>query len=535
MSPPRNDAGTGLIFGTDQNVGKRANQEDRFLVQEFQTSDGRPAMLALVADGIGGHNKGEVASEMARTSVAAHLAARAPAAGQMAAALCAALGESSQDIYAASLADDSRAGMGTTCTAAVIVDRQLYLAHVGDSRAYLIRGDEVRQLSIDHTWAEEAIRAGRSPDEIRTHPNRGVIKRYLGIDPSVEIDTRYRLDQIGQLLGDSMVAPLPLHPGDTIVLCSDGMGDVLTNTQIQEGAQRKDLYQAARGLVTTALAAGTPDNVTAVVLRVPGGAVAGGKFPIWAIIGLVGLAAIGALVALLLLRPRPGVTSVQPASTDGSAPPTTTSEAVAAVQLTQATGGLVVEAVTTGPGTPTVAAAAGDQPTIIPTPTPTPTRVPPTRTPTPPPEIETAAAPIATGRPTTAGVRLMEPGDGVPLKGTVFFKWQDESGFELGPDQRYELVFWKEGQEPLREGLSPSGAGPQGFIRVDLQGADEDPGDLGTLVEPGRLYWGVRLVGKGNAPIRMLSEGRAFVFERQSAPEEPKREPTTAPAPSPDV
>lgn len=81
--------------------------------------------------------------------------------------------------------------MGTTCTVVVIVGLRLYLAHVGDTRAYVVRGRHIHQLSIDHTWAEEALEAARSPEDIRTHPNRNAIKRFLGIDPDMEVDTRY--------------------------------------------------------------------------------------------------------------------------------------------------------------------------------------------------------------------------------------------------------------------------------------------------------------------------------------------------------
>ena len=169
-----------LLRGQQSDVGKRPNQEDRWCVQEFQTADRRPATLALVADGIGGHSSGEMASEMAKNTIPARLLANPPSASEITRRLKAILEETGQAIYDASLEVPERSGMGTTCTAIVIADGRLYLAHVGDSRAYLLRGGQLYQLTIDHTWAEEAIRAGRSPEEIRNHPNRGVIMRTWG-------------------------------------------------------------------------------------------------------------------------------------------------------------------------------------------------------------------------------------------------------------------------------------------------------------------------------------------------------------------
>ena len=264
-----------LSYAVAQDIGARADQEDRFLVQEMTTGDGQPAVLALIADGIGGHNQGQTASEMARDRVPAHLAARAPDAGQIGHALRSALEETCRDIYESSLADPTREGMGTTCTAIVVVDRRLYLAHVGDTRAYLLHGDQLRQLSIDHTWAEEAIRAGFPVEDIRRHPNRGVLRRYMGIEPTVEVDTRYRLASDGDELGDTLVDPLPLAPDDVLMLCSDGLADLLAGPDMLQALQPGNPGQAATALVQRALHAGATDNVTVVVLRLASGKTGG--------------------------------------------------------------------------------------------------------------------------------------------------------------------------------------------------------------------------------------------------------------------
>lgn len=264
-----------LSYAAAQDIGGRADQEDRFLVREMTTRDGQPAVLTLIADGIGGHNQGQTASEMACDRIPAHLAAQPPHSGQIGHALRSAFEETCRDIYEASLADPSREGMGTTCTAIVVVSRRLYLAHVGDTRAYLLHGDQLWQLSIDHTWAEEAIRAGFPVEEIRKHPNRGVLRRYLGIEPTVEVDTRYHLASDGDEMGDTLVDPLPLASGDVLMLCSDGLADLVKGPDMLPAFQSGNPGQVATDLVQRALHAGATDNVTVVVLRLAGGKVSG--------------------------------------------------------------------------------------------------------------------------------------------------------------------------------------------------------------------------------------------------------------------
>ena len=143
--------GQWLKPGVKSDIGKRPNQEDRSEIKAFETADGRPALLALVADGIGGHNTGEIASQRAIERVPARLLDPLPSASEIAPRLKQALEEASRAIYDESLANPNRADMGTTCTAIVLLDRRLCLAHVGDTRLYLFRAGELRQLSIDHT------------------------------------------------------------------------------------------------------------------------------------------------------------------------------------------------------------------------------------------------------------------------------------------------------------------------------------------------------------------------------------------------
>jgi PPM family protein phosphatase len=260
-----------LSYASAQDIGARQDQEDRFLVLEMTTANGRPAVLALVADGIGGHNQGQAASQMACDKVPAHLAARTPDSDRIGIALRGALEDTCRDIYEASLLDPQREAMGTTCTAIVVVDRRLYLAHVGDTRAYLLHEDQLSQLSIDHTWGEEAIRAGFPAEDIHRHPNRGVLRRYLGIEPTVQVDTRCRLAGDENETQDTLEDPLMLAPGDVLLLCSDGLADSLERSDILAALHSSNPGRAAAALVQKALEAGATDNITVVALRLSGG------------------------------------------------------------------------------------------------------------------------------------------------------------------------------------------------------------------------------------------------------------------------
>jgi serine/threonine protein phosphatase PrpC len=278
----RSDQEAVIVYGIHSDIGQRDSQEDRALVVDFRTADGQVATLALIADGIGGGTTGERASYLAQEIIPALLQSHTPAASEIPAALVEAFSETNRRIHAEATTDSRRAGMGTTCTAVAIVSQRLYLAHVGDSRAYLIRGNTIQQLSIDHTWVESALQAGRPAEQLRNHPNRHVIERYLGIDPDMPIDTRYRPVGSGHGLTfvDSAVQPLHLQRGDSILLCTDGVSDSLEDVQLLRLVRSRRPEQAARAVVHQALQASLrqsrlepghrADNTTALVLDLPG-------------------------------------------------------------------------------------------------------------------------------------------------------------------------------------------------------------------------------------------------------------------------
>ncbi len=208
-----------------------------------------------VADGMGGHAAGEVASETALQPIA-ELDGRTfddPKAATD--ALRSAVEAANRNVVSQAKADPNLSGMGTTLTAVLLRGDRLHLAHVGDSRAYLLRpGEQINQLTTDHTLVEQLVQDGRlSRDQVSSHPQRSVITRAIGVDTTVEVDT---LEQV-------------LAPGDQVVLCSDGLSGPVSDPEISELLMREpDGDQAVARLVQAANDAGGPDNITVVLLRV---------------------------------------------------------------------------------------------------------------------------------------------------------------------------------------------------------------------------------------------------------------------------
>jgi PPM family protein phosphatase len=204
----------------------------------------------VVADGMGGAQAGEVASQMVVESFVEGL----PADGTPEERLSVVVQRANRDIHDRSRTEAESAGMGTTVTAAYLDEDSVALAHVGDSRAYLLRDGELSRLTEDHSLVEELLRGGKlTEEEALEHPQRSVITRALGIEPIVEIDTW----------------TYPLRPGDVVLLCSDGLTSMISEQQVQEVlAEAPDLDTAADRLIDAANEAGGRDNITVVLFRV---------------------------------------------------------------------------------------------------------------------------------------------------------------------------------------------------------------------------------------------------------------------------
>jgi serine/threonine protein phosphatase PrpC len=212
-----------------------------------------------VADGLGGHQGGEVASAAAVEPLAALDGRSFAEPGEAAEALAAAIREANGAILDRAAGDPGLWGMGTTLTAAALSgDHQLQLAHVGDSRAYLLRDGSLDQLTTDHTVVGELVRRGRlTPEVAAIHPERSILTRAVGLDPTVPVD---------------LPDPLELHDGDQVLLCSDGLTEAVGDDQIAALlSASEDGDAACRSLIDAANRAGGPDNITVVLLRVAAG------------------------------------------------------------------------------------------------------------------------------------------------------------------------------------------------------------------------------------------------------------------------
>ncbi len=210
-----------------------------------------------VADGMGGHAAGEVASEAALVPLreidgTTH---RDPEAASE--ALADAVRAANHAVIGKSSADPDLRGMGTTLTTVMIRGQRLHLAHVGDSRAYLLRGGMLQMLTEDHTLVHQLVKEGRLTEEqAATHPQRSVITRAIGVEADVEVD---------------VMVPLELAPGDQILLCSDGLTGPVSDSLIAEILKgESDGNMACQRLIDAANAGGGPDNITTVLLRVQG-------------------------------------------------------------------------------------------------------------------------------------------------------------------------------------------------------------------------------------------------------------------------
>ncbi len=241
--------------------------EDRYGVTAFRLEDGTPAVLAVLADGIGGHLAGEVAAEIAVERIS-RVVAQSDGSTPVD-TLAEAVRQASREIRRQAKAT-GRSGMGATCVCAWIIGRRLYIASVGDSRIYLIRDGRTRQLTKDHTWVQEAVDQGvLRPDQARVHPMSHVIRRHLGSENAVVPDMRLHLVPQEEETRALANQGLLLQPGDRVVLCSDGLTDLVEDGEILAAFGKHGLRDAITSLIELANQRGGHDNITLVAIGVP--------------------------------------------------------------------------------------------------------------------------------------------------------------------------------------------------------------------------------------------------------------------------
>lgn len=210
--------------------------------------------LYAVADGMGGHKAGEVASTTALEYLKENLQSRKlQETEDVAASLLRILDEANLRVYRLSTEYDQYRGMGTTVTAGIIMELKLIIAHIGDSRAYLLRGEEISQITDDHSLVGEMLRSGGITEEqALNHPQRNVLTRAMGTAPIVKFDL-YNVD---------------LLPRDRVLFCTDGLFNHLRPEELKEILQGQDLEQCLRILMDLALERGGLDNITMVLVEV---------------------------------------------------------------------------------------------------------------------------------------------------------------------------------------------------------------------------------------------------------------------------
>ena len=253
--PPGNSV-TLRIVGASVVGLRREHNEDCFLIwsPEDASRRERQGELLVVADGMGGSVAGEVASRTAIETVLRVFQEPDGAADQV---LTRALQAAHQTIHRMSRESTDFTGMGTTCTAVAVRGRELSFAHVGDSRAYLVRDGHIRQLTTDHSLVAQLVSQQLlTPEQARVDPRRNVLTRSIGVGEFVEVEG-------GALDGG-------LEPGDTVLVCSDGLHGLVRDEELARVAAMPDLSAACDTMIALAEERGGHDNITAVLARFEG-------------------------------------------------------------------------------------------------------------------------------------------------------------------------------------------------------------------------------------------------------------------------
>jgi protein phosphatase len=245
----------GIELAALSDVGcQRGNNEDRY--SYWEPIDDRQfkvkGRLISVADGMGGYEGGQEASRIAVEAVEESYAGDPGT--DIQAALLAGFRSAHQKIQSYADSHPALEGMGTTCTAIVLLDHQLYFAHVGDSRLYLVKEGTISRLTQDHSYVSRLVAHGViSPEEAEFHPQRHILTAALGAGTDVE--------------PDFPPSPLELQAGDRLVLCSDGLWGLVKDEELRKTVEENAPDEVCRQLVQMARDRGGPDNITLQVVK----------------------------------------------------------------------------------------------------------------------------------------------------------------------------------------------------------------------------------------------------------------------------
>ncbi len=241
------------VCGLTDKGKRRELNEDSFRICGFE--DGVPNGVCVLADGMGGHNAGEVASSTAAEIICTDLAAylNVDDENKITREMAAAIDFANIEIYRKSLSTPGQAGMGTTVVVAFVKENFVQIANIGDSRAYVINDSKIRKITVDHSVVEELVRSGSiTRKQARNHPDKNIITRAVGTEEFVDADF-YDYSPSG---------------GETILLCSDGLTEVLEDKEIKSiVGSFENIGDVVKTLIDKANENGGPDNVTVIAVR----------------------------------------------------------------------------------------------------------------------------------------------------------------------------------------------------------------------------------------------------------------------------
>ena len=246
----------------------RDHNEDNLAITAFAAASELipESLLCVLCDGVGGHQAGETASRMAVDQITNYIEGTDGSAPLI--QMTSAIQSASDLVWQAAQASADLHGMASTAACAWIIGRRLFISTVGDSRIYLLKKGFIRQISVDHTWLQEALEAGLiTREEAKGHPNAHVIKRFIGSENTPEVDVRLNFGVDNQQNHQGM----QLDGGDILFMCSDGISDLIQETEISALLKSSDLNAALEALKQMAYQRGAIDNLSMIAVKIPTG------------------------------------------------------------------------------------------------------------------------------------------------------------------------------------------------------------------------------------------------------------------------
>lgn len=252
---------------SDQGIVRDHNEDSLAITAFDSVSELIPeSLLCVLCDGVGGHLGGETASRLAVDQITAEIKATDGSSPMV--QLSNAIQSASELVWKTAQTSADLRGMATTATCAWIIGKRLFIANVGDSRIYLIRKGRIHQISVDHTWLQEALEAGLiTRADFKGHPNAHVIKRYVGSEAPPDVDSRLMFGEHPEKNLQGMM----LETGDQLFMCSDGVSDLVQETEIVTLLKNPNLDTALEAMKLLVYQRGATDNLSMIAVNIPSG------------------------------------------------------------------------------------------------------------------------------------------------------------------------------------------------------------------------------------------------------------------------